>query len=81
MGVLILAKIKAPNREYNGISAGVTFINGVGETSDPFIIGWFKERGYEVEEPKEAQEPEVEKDDPEDPPRARVARHRKKRDS
>ena len=44
-----MAKIYAPNKQYTGISAGVSFINGVGETTDPHLIDWFKSKGYEVE--------------------------------
>lgn len=46
-------KIHAPNKSYTGISAGVTFVNGVGETEDPRIIEWFKKSGYVVEEQNE----------------------------
>lgn len=45
-----MAKIKAPNKQYNGISASVPFINGEGETNNPHLIEWFKENGYIVEE-------------------------------
>ncbi len=44
-----MAKIKAPNEEYNGISAGTYFVNGEAETDNPHLIEWFKEKGYEVE--------------------------------
>lgn len=44
-----MAKIIAPNEQYTGVSAGITFINGVGETADPYLIEWFKEHGYTVE--------------------------------
>ena len=44
-----MAKIKAPNKEYTGISAGVPFVNGVGETDRPELLEWFKDHGYEVE--------------------------------
>lgn len=44
-----MAIIKAPNKEYNGISAGVTFINGIGETYSPHLMDWFREHGYKVE--------------------------------
>ncbi len=45
-----MAKIISPNTQYSGISASVTFINGVGDTSSPHLIEWFKEHGYTVEE-------------------------------
>lgn len=52
-------KIYSPNREYTGVSASVPFCSGVGETDDPYLIEWFKSHGYEVEEKKEAAEPEA----------------------
>ncbi|MBB6218665.1 hypothetical protein HNQ80_004839 [Anaerosolibacter carboniphilus] len=45
-----MAKIHAPNKQYSGVSASVTFINGVGETDLPHLIEWFKGHGYEIEE-------------------------------
>ena len=52
-----MAKILAPNKQYNGISAGVAFTNGTGESDNPVLLDWFKDKGYEVEEPEEP-EPE-----------------------
>lgn len=43
-----MAQIIAPNKDYNGESASVTFVKGVGETSDAYLIEWFKEHGYTV---------------------------------
>lgn len=48
-----MAKINAPNKQYTGISAGVTFVNGVGEASDTELLKWFKRSGYDVEVEKE----------------------------
>ena len=48
-----MAVIKSPNQEYTGTSAGVTFVNGVGNTDNENLIEWFRERGYEVEEDSE----------------------------
>lgn len=45
-----MAKVKAPNTEYNGVSASVQFNNGVGDCTDPYLLNWFKSKGYEVEE-------------------------------
>ena len=45
-----MAKIYAPNEEYTGISAGVLFTDGKGETTEPHLIEWFREHGYRVEE-------------------------------
>lgn len=44
-----MAKIYAPNKDYNGVSASVAFARGVGETNSPHLINWFKEHGYTVE--------------------------------
>lgn len=49
-----MAKIIAPNEQYTGLSAGVSFVNGVGETDDQHLIEWFESKGYTVEEPKKA---------------------------
>jgi hypothetical protein len=53
---LIMAKIICPNNQYTGTSATVTFVNGVGETNDQYLINWFKDNGYTVIETK-PQEP------------------------
>lgn len=45
-----MAKILAPNKSYTGISAGVAFSNGVGETEDKRLIEWFYSHGYEIQE-------------------------------
>ena len=47
-----MAKIKSPNNKFTGIRAGVSFVNGVAETGNPWAISWFKNNGYEVEETK-----------------------------
>ena len=52
-----MAIIKAPNKDYTGLSAGVSFVKGKGETEDKWTIGWFKNKGYEVEEKEETEEP------------------------
>ncbi|MBE1305650.1 hypothetical protein G4W71_16725 [Clostridium botulinum] len=41
-------KILAPNKEYTGISAGVSFVNGEGYTQDIWLVDWFRNKGYEV---------------------------------
>ena len=43
-----MTKIHAPNKRYTGIVAGVSFIDGVAETDNEYLIGWFDEKGYEV---------------------------------
>ncbi len=40
------------NKEFNGISANVSFINGVGVSDDSYLVSWFAENGYKVEEEK-----------------------------
>jgi hypothetical protein len=51
-----MAKIHAPNKQYTGVSASVAFAQGVGETTDPYLIEWFRSHGYEVEEDPEENE-------------------------
>lgn len=68
-----MVQIIAPNKDYNGESASVTFIKGVGETSDAYLIEWFKTHGYAViedeaaEVPPEASETEAEAADAAEP--------------
>lgn len=52
-----MAQIIAPNKDYTGESASVTFVKGVGETSDAYLIEWFKEHGYTVIEDDAAEVP------------------------
>lgn len=44
-----MAKVYTPLKDYNGISASVTFVNGVGETDNENLLEWFEEKGYTVE--------------------------------
>ena len=54
-----MTKVYAPNKNYTGISAGVTLVNGEGETDNKHVLEWFKSKGYSVEEEiKEEPEPE-----------------------
>ena len=55
-----MAQIIAPNKDYTGESASVTFVKGVGETSDAYLIEWFKTHGYTVIEDEAAEVPSVE---------------------
>lgn len=57
-----MAKILSPVKNYTGVSASVPFCNGIGYTEDEYLIGWFKDHGYEVEEP--AVEESTEKETP-----------------
>ena len=68
-----MPKIYAPNKEYTGISAGVPFVNGIGETSDPHIIEWFETHGYDVEEQEEVGEPTKPEPEPEPAPEPKVS--------
>lgn len=54
-----MAKIIAPNGQYAGVSASVSFSGGVGHTDNPHLIAWFYSHGYTVEE--EAVKPPKEK--------------------
>jgi hypothetical protein len=68
-----MAQIIAPNKNYNGESASVTFIKGVGETSDAYLIEWFRTHGYTVTEDEDAEvPPEVPQVAPEEDPVADV---------
>lgn len=58
-----MAKIFAPNEQYNGISASVKFVNGVGETEYPLLKEWFVSRGYIVEEEKATNLDKMNKDE------------------
>ena len=46
-----MAKVFAPNKEYAGVSAGVSFYGGEAHTDDPYLISWFRGHGYKIEEP------------------------------
>lgn len=41
-------KIYAPVKDFNGWRNNVRFVNGVGETTDPMRIEWFRTHGYKV---------------------------------
>lgn len=43
-----MAKIRCKNKRYNGISAGITFFDGVGISNDPHLLSWFIENGYTI---------------------------------
>lgn len=51
-----MAKVKAPNKQYTGLSATVMFVNGVGETDNEQLLQWFESKGYTVERIDEAEE-------------------------
>lgn len=49
--------IYSPNKSYTGVSAGVAFAMGKGETDNEAVIPWLREKGYTVQENKPAKEP------------------------
>lgn len=53
-----MAKIYAPNKSYNGNSASVSFANGMAETENPYLVEWFRQHGYTVEEEYKEEIPE-----------------------
>lgn len=56
-----MAKVYSPNKKYDGITAGVQFSNGVGETEDKYILSYLKEKGYIVEDVKQKADNELER--------------------
>lgn len=40
--------IKAPNKNYNGTSATVSFRDGTGNTDSEHLAEWFRKHGYDV---------------------------------
>lgn len=68
-----MAKIIAPNKKYNGETASVIFVDGVGETADTYLLSWFREHGYAVEETEPETETETETE-PVKKPRSRGAK-------
>lgn len=81
-----MAKVIAPNKEYAGVSAGVSFHGGEAHTDDPYILGWFRTHGYEVEEegsgepdePEAGQMPDLPAPEPEEETEKPVAPAQKK---
>jgi hypothetical protein len=43
-----MTTILAPNRKHNGISAGVRFTAGVGQTDHPAALAYFRKAGYTI---------------------------------
>lgn len=52
-----MAKIYCKNKEFNGMSASVNFVDGIGVCEDTYLVSWFQENGYTVVEEK--REPSV----------------------
>ena len=58
-----MAKIKSPDKSFNGEAYGIKFVDGIAETEDTYLISRLITRGYKVvgkekleEEPKEKEE-------------------------
>ncbi|MHA3724326.1 hypothetical protein ACXR2T_10645 [Leucobacter sp. HY1910] len=49
-----MAKVITPVAGFNGVVAGVTFTDGVGETDDPGALAYFGRQGYKLEPVKPA---------------------------
>lgn len=62
-------KVYSPNKSYTGVTASVPFCGGVGETEDPYLLDWFREHGYTVEEPEKTIEEEREEETVKEPPK------------
>ncbi|MEG0165649.1 hypothetical protein [Anaerorhabdus sp.] len=45
-------EVKSPNESFRGVCASVSFLNGVGYTSNEHLVEWFKKHGFEVTEKK-----------------------------
>lgn len=50
--------ILAPEKNYNGISASVSFRDGKGYTQSDHLAEWFREHGYEVTQEENTAPPE-----------------------
>ena len=61
-----MAKVYAPLEYYNGISASVEFVNGVGETDNENLLEWFEEKGYTVERDEKPKRAKKAKDETEE---------------
>ena len=46
-----MAKIYC-NKSFNGLSASVNFVDGVGDSNIPHLVSWFQENGYTIVEEK-----------------------------
>lgn len=44
--------VSTPVKDFNGIVAGVHFAYGKAKVKEGWILNWFKEKGYKVEEVK-----------------------------
>lgn len=44
-----MTKVYSPNKKFNGKIADVTFIKGYGETDSPYLLDYFKRKGFTIE--------------------------------
>lgn len=45
-----MARVTAPNAEYTGTVAGVSFVDGVGQTDNANALAYFTRQGYTVDD-------------------------------
>ncbi|KGE20623.1 hypothetical protein [Paenibacillus wynnii] len=45
-----MPKVKAADKKFTGVIAGVRFENGIGETEDAKALGYFRSRGFAMDE-------------------------------
>ncbi|WP_332644075.1 hypothetical protein [Aeromicrobium sp.] len=56
-----MTAVKAPVEGFSGVVANVEFVDGVGETSDPTALSYFRRHGYGVDESAKAPRPTAKK--------------------
>lgn len=57
-----MAAVKTPVEGFNGTVAGVTFVDGVGETDDDNALAYFARHGYDVADDKPARKTRAKSD-------------------
>lgn len=70
---MTLAQVKTPVEGFSGVVAGVSFVDGVGESDSPSALNYFRRHGYAIEGDPE---PEPVSDEGEPEP-AKPARRRR----
>lgn len=53
-----MARITTPVAGFTGVSVGVNFTDGVGETDDEWAIDYFRRHGYGIDVPEEPSGPD-----------------------
>jgi hypothetical protein len=70
-----MAKITAPNTEFNGLVGDVRFADGKAETENQSVINYCLTAGYKVEfDESETEESEEQDEDPETPAKGKRTR-------